>query len=104
VCGNDRSLFLELLNVFLSENGDSVERLRSALEAGDRLAAAARLHTQCGFAGAVGTLEVFKNICELEQAPTESKSDTAPLLEHIAGLISGLIEASAPLARRRSSE
>ncbi len=97
--GNDRSFFLELLELFSSRFADTAEQVQADLLRGDRAAAAWRLHTLRGTAGNLGALELTWSAKLLEQAIVDGRVDPAPALEQFTAELAALIEAGAPWLR-----
>ncbi|MBL0284070.1 MAG: Hpt domain-containing protein [Zoogloea sp.] len=96
--GQDRAMFLGLLELFIADNADAARRARSELARGERESAARRMHTLRSNAGFLCALDIMALASELEEAI--ERGDTQAALE--AGLveldrqISELVEAGAP--------
>ncbi len=94
--GDDRDLFLELLNDFASEFGCVVEAVRSDLARDDQEQAARRLHGLRGAAGYIGATDLVRVAQELETAIVDGTTHLAPLIEDFEHKLTILLDASIP--------
>ena len=77
VLGDDRELFMKLLQSFLRDFGDAAQQVRSSLDSGDRSHAAYLLHTLRGAAGYIGARELAAATTTLESSILEGQGDVA---------------------------
>jgi len=94
--GRDREMFLSLLQMFIADNADAVELSRRELAAGDREAAARRMHTLGSNAGFICALELMESARQLEVAIEQDAVDIDQRLAALGQQIAGLVAASAP--------
>ena len=94
--GQDRSMFIGLLEFFIEDNADAAEQARRELAAGDREAAARRMHTLRSNAGFICAMELMDEAGALELAIEQDEPDVEPRLAALGQRIAALIEASAP--------
>lgn len=96
VLGDDRGLFLELLNDFASEFGSAAAAIRSDLARDDRDRAARRLHGLRGAAGYIGATEVVRAAQALETAILDHQTNVSTLINAVADQITQVLQSSAP--------
>ncbi|MCV2219662.1 ATP-binding protein [Thauera sp. Sel9] len=94
--GRDRSMFVGLLELFIEDNADAAERARRELAAGEREAAARRMHTLRSNAGFICAMELMEEAGVLEKAIEQGEPDLDARLAALGERIAALIEASAP--------
>jgi len=96
--GQDRAMFLGLLELFIADNADAVRRARSELACGDRESAARRMHTLRSNAGFLCALDLMDLAGELEEAIERGDTLVAlePALVELERQINELVEAGAP--------
>ncbi len=95
--GRDRSVFIGLLELFIEDNADAAERARRELAAGEREAAARRMHTLRSNAGFICAMELMEDAGALEKAIERGdEPDVDARLAALGERIAALIEACAP--------
>ncbi|WP_341676816.1 PAS domain S-box protein [Niveibacterium sp. SC-1] len=94
--GQDRAMFMSLLELFVEDNAQAIEQVRAELAAGDREAAGRRVHTLSSNAGFLCANDLMEAARQAESAIAAGESALDPLLDSIAEQIAALIEASAP--------
>ena len=82
--------------MFIADNADAVELSRRELAAGDREAAARRMHTLASNAGFICALELMESARQLEGAIEQGAIDIDQRLAALGQQIAGLVAASAP--------
>ena len=94
--GQDRAMFIGLLDFFIEDNADAVQQARSELAAGEREAAARRMHTLRSNAGFICAMELMEAAGALEVAIEQDEPDVEARLAELEQGIAALIEAIAP--------
>ncbi len=94
--GNNRALFLRLLDGFIAESAGLSEQTRRDLAAGERLRAQRRLHTLRGNAGSLGALEIMATAGRLEDALAAGANGVDGGLATLDRQLAALVEDSAP--------
>jgi two-component system sensor histidine kinase/response regulator len=107
VVGNKR-LYMDLLKRFSEGQREAVERIRSALDAGDRDLAERVAHTLKGVAGNIGASEAQAAAAEIEAAIGEGRSslelsESLERLKQIVRTAVGHIDATLAEARKGES-
>ncbi|MEH6874884.1 MAG: ATP-binding protein, partial [Candidatus Competibacter sp.] len=97
--GNNRALFLRLLDGLIAEFADVVARTRRDLARGEREAVSRCLHTLRGNAGNLGALTVMRAAGDLEEALRAGQTDLEVGLVTLGRYMDDLIVASAPWRR-----
>ncbi|MBL8454109.1 MAG: response regulator, partial [Zoogloea sp.] len=92
----DRDMFIGLLELFVHDNTDAVAQTREALAAGDREAAARRMHTLGSNAGFLCALDLMAAARALEQAIDQGETALDERLDALEKGIADLVAASAP--------
>lgn len=78
---DDEALFKEILVMFYQDHGDDVEKLRSALSAGDNIASKHLAHTLKGVASSIGATTLFEKTKILDDAINKQAENEA-LMRH----------------------
>jgi HPt (histidine-containing phosphotransfer) domain-containing protein len=94
--GGDRAMFIGLLQLFVTDNRDAADQTRAFLAAGDREAAARRMHTLRSNAGFICALDLMASAGELEKAIEAGDTDIEPALSAIGSEIDELVAACGP--------
>jgi CheY-like chemotaxis protein/HPt (histidine-containing phosphotransfer) domain-containing protein len=94
--GGDRAMFTGLLQLFVTDNRDAAGQTRAFLAAGDREAAARRMHTLRSNAGFICALDLMASAGELEKAIEAGDTDIEPALSAIGSEIDELVAACGP--------
>jgi PAS domain S-box-containing protein len=95
VTDDDRAFFLRLLQRFADDFTTAAAQTRHDLAAGERAAAARRMHSLRGSAAYIGALELMATAGGLEEAIATGESGLAGRLATLEGQLAGLIDASA---------
>ena len=88
--GGNSALYLKILRKFRDGQGDAVERIRSAVEAGDTESAQREAHTLKGLAGNIGAQALYQVAQRVEQLFRNGEADDSietPLAELQAKLV-----------------
>jgi HPt (histidine-containing phosphotransfer) domain-containing protein len=94
--GQDRSMFIELLRMFVADNADAAVLARAELLRGERTAAARRMHTLRSNAGFIGAMALMEAATGLERAIDAGDDGLDERLAALGQQIDALVEASAP--------
>ena len=94
--GGDRAMFVGLLQLFVTDNRDAADQTRAFLAAGDREAAARRMHTLRSNAGFICALDLMASAGELGKAIEAGDTEIDPQLEAIAHEIDELVAGCEP--------
>lgn len=96
--GQDRAMFLGLLELFIADNADAARRARSELACGERESAARRMHTLRSNAGFLCALDLMALAGELEEAIERGETEAAleARLVELDRQIRELVEAGTP--------
>ena len=92
----DRAFFLKILHHFAAGAAEEVAHIEVSLDAGDREAAAARLHKLRGSAGNLCAMELVAAIKRLELSLKEGGADIKRLRDEFNSQIHQLLTAMAP--------
>ncbi|MDR3414729.1 MAG: response regulator [Nevskia sp.] len=93
----DRALYRRMLIKFGATQTETPQRVRAALERGDRSGAVREAHTLKGLAGNIGAAKLQALAAALEQALARSEEDTTGRLAATAAELARVIAALAPL-------
>ena len=94
--GGDRAMFVGLLQLFVTDNRGAADQTRGFLAAGDREAAARRMHTLRSNAGFICALDLMASAGELEKAIEAGDTQLEPQLDAIGREIDALVAACEP--------
>ena len=94
--GQDRAMFLGLLEMFVADNADAVARARADLAKGERESAARRMHTLRSNAGFLCALDVMELAGELEMAIEREEPELDSQFAELDRRIAEIVEASTP--------
>ncbi|MFT3760882.1 ATP-binding protein [Thauera sp.] len=94
--GRDRAMFIGLLEFFIEDNADAAAQARRELAAGEREAAARRMHTLRSNAGFICAMELMEEAGALEKAIGQGEADVDARLAALGQRIEALVEAIAP--------
>ncbi len=93
---HDRELFFDLLRQFVTESGDTAQRIRIELAQGSREAATVRLHSFRGALGLVGAEELTRSALGLEESIRNNLPDSTSRLDAFDLEFASLIQAILP--------
>ncbi|MCM8564330.1 ATP-binding protein [Thauera linaloolentis] len=94
--GQDRAMFIGLLEFFIEDNAGAAEQACRELAAGAREAAARRMHTLRSNAGFICAMEIMDEAGALESAIAQGEPGVDARLAALGERIAALVEASAP--------
>jgi len=102
-CGQNLDLYLRLLQIFVDSAASTPEKIRLALEKGDRVTAEREAHTMRGAAGNIGATLLAEVSTELELAIEKSQENEA-LIQKFTAASAGLIHALNQALQERSAK
>ncbi|MBC3907719.1 two-component regulator propeller domain-containing protein [Undibacterium umbellatum] len=102
-CGQNLDLYLRLLQIFVDSAAATPDKIRLALEKGDRVTAEREAHTMRGAAGNIGATELAEVSTELELAIEKSQENEA-LIQKFTAVSAGLIHALKQALQERAAK